>query len=208
MPRYQPQLSLRCNVQHPLSGLCGRWRARDDAPQPRITAPSGGILAPLVFQNPEEESIMKRISFALVMSATVGLVPNALAQDCSNRTLQGTYAFRSEASPTSGGRRLNLALIEFHGDGTYTNLGFTANTDGVVATGTLTALYNINADCSGVLLNPDGSVQGPVIAHEDGSEFYFLRTNPSTLMLVGTGTKVTRGHGDKDRTASTGSSRM
>jgi hypothetical protein len=31
-----------------------------------------------------------------------------------------------------------------------------------------------------------------VIVHENGSEFYFLRTDPSTLMLVGTGTKVSR----------------
>jgi hypothetical protein len=132
----------------------------------------------------------KRIIFSLAISLIMGSASNALAGDCSNKTLRGTYAFRSEASPTTGGRRLNLSLIEFHGDGTYTNLGFTVNTDGVISTGTLTALYSINADCSGVLLNPDGSVQGPVIVHEDGSEFYFLRTNPSTLMLVGTGTKI------------------
>src|SRR4029450_3877511 len=37
-------------------------------------------------------------------------------------------------------------------------------------------------------LNLDGSVQGPIIALEDGSKFYFLRAAPSTLMLVGTGT--------------------
>jgi hypothetical protein len=150
---------------------------------------------------------MRRIPFALAVSLTTSLASNALAEDCSNRTLRGTYAFRSEATPTTGGRRLNLALIEFHGDGTYSNLGFTVNTDGVIATGTLNALYSINADCSGVLLNPDGSVQGPVIVHEDGSEFYFLRTNPSTLMLVATGTRVSRGHEDKDRTANSASSR-
>jgi hypothetical protein len=67
--------------------------------------------------------------------------------DCDNSTLQGRYAFRSEASPVAGGRRLNLALLEFHGDGTYDNLGFTANTDGTIATGTLSANYQINADC-------------------------------------------------------------
>jgi hypothetical protein len=109
---------------------------------------------------------------------------------CDNSTLNGRYAFRSEASPTVGGRRLNLALLEFHGDGTYSNLGFTAITDGVVLTGTLAARYEINADCSGRLLNPDGSVQGPIIVLGDGSEFYFLRTEPATLMLTGTGTKV------------------
>jgi hypothetical protein len=139
---------------------------------------------------------MNRITFSLVMSVIMGVASNALAGDCSNETLRGTYAFRSEANPTTGGKRLTLALIEFHGDGTYTNLGFVVNNNGEISRGTLTALYSINADCSGVLLNPDGSEQGPVIVHEDGSQFYFMRTNPSTLMLAGTGTKVSRGHDD------------
>ena len=121
-----------------------------------------------------------------------GITPATNAGDdpCDNATLNGKYAFRSEASPTAGGRRLNLALLEFHGDGTYSNLGFTAITDGVVLTGTLTARYEINADCSGSLLNLDGSVQGPIIVLEDGSEFYFLRSAPATLMLTGTGTRI------------------
>jgi hypothetical protein len=113
---------------------------------------------------------------------------------CDDGTLHGKYAFRSEASPTAGGRRLNLALIEFHGDGTYSNLGYTVNTDGTITTGTLIANYHINSDCSGTLINLDGSVQGPIIALEDGSEFYFLRTAPSTLMLAA-GTRV----GKKER---------
>lgn len=136
---------------------------------------------------------MNRIIVSLATSAIVGFASHVQAGDCSNKTLQGTYAFRSDANPTTGGKRLNLALLEFHGDGTYSNLGFTVNTNGVISTGTLTALYLINANCSGTLLNLDGSEQGPIIVHEDGSEFYFLRTNPSTLMLVGTGTKVSRG---------------
>ena len=117
--------------------------------------------------------------------------------DCDNSTLNGRYAFRSEASPTTGGRRLNLSLLEFHGDGTYDNLGFTVNTDGTITTGTLSARYQINANCSGNLLNPDGSVQGPIIVKKNGSEFYFLRTTPPELMLVGTGSRIER-NGHKD----------
>jgi len=148
---------------------------------------------------------MKRITISLAVLLTTGLAIAALAEDCSDKTLRGTYAFRTEASPTTGGRRLNLALLDFHGDGTYTNLGFTVNTDGVITTGTLTALYVINADCRGFLVNNDGSIQGPVIALEDGSEFYFLRTDRSTQMLVGTGTRTTRGH--EDSAANSGSAR-
>jgi hypothetical protein len=123
--------------------------------------------------------------------STLGLTPRE-SPACDDSTLQGRYAFRSEASPVAGGRRLNLALLEFHGDGTYTNLGFTTNTDGTIATGTLVANYQIDADCRGRLLNSDGTEQGPVIVKEDGTEFYFLRTAPATLMLAGTGTRIGR----------------
>ena len=130
-------------------------------------------------------------------STVSGNALNSPQAGCSNWTLQGRYAFRSEASPVSDGRRLNLALLEFHGDGTYSNLGATTNTDGVISTRTLTALYEVNADCSGQFLNLDGSVQGPIITKEDGSEFYFLRTNPADLLLVGTGTRITRSRSDE-----------
>ena len=68
---------------------------------------------------------MNRITFSLAMSAIMGLASNAQAGDRSNETLRSTYGFRSEANPTSGGKRLNVALIEFHGAATYSNLGFT-----------------------------------------------------------------------------------
>jgi len=131
-------------------------------------------------------------SRAVFMGLSLLGLTSTIQAHCSNETLHGKYAFRSEATPVSGGKRLNLALLEFHGDGSYSNLGFTVNTNGVITTGTLTANYQINADCSGQLLNPDGSVQGPIITKEDGSEFYFLRTNPADLMLVGTGTRIDR----------------
>lgn len=136
----------------------------------------------------------KILSIAVVLAglSALGLTSRDRA-DCDDSTLKGRYAFRSEASPVAGGRRLNLALLEFHADGTYDNLGFTANADGTITTGTLTANYRINPDCSGRLLNPDGTDQGPLIVKENGTEFYFLRTVPSTLMLAGTGTRVDRG---------------
>ena len=65
--------------------------------------------------------------------------------------------------------------------------------------GTLNANYQINADCSGRILNPDGTDQGPVIVKENGKEFYFLRTNPADLMLVGTGTRIERHRKQKPR---------
>ena len=47
-------------------------------------------------------------------------------------------ALRTDATPTTGGRRQNLALLRFNGNGTYDNLGFTVNDSGVVTTGVAT----------------------------------------------------------------------
>jgi len=145
---------------------------------------------------------MNRIIISLAVSAIMGLASNAHA-DCSNETLRGNYALRTDATPTTGGRRQNLALLRFNGNGTYDNLGFTVNFSGVVTTGTLSARYVVNPDCSGALLNPDGSVQGPIITKENGREFYFLRSNPADLMLTGTGTRIDRmdnnGHHSHER---------
>ena len=143
---------------------------------------------------------MTRNIFSLAVCASLCILcfaSNAKA-DCSDETLRGRYAFRSEANPTTGGKRLNLAFLEFHGDGTYANLGFVVNDNGTISTGTLVANYHINADCSGHLINPDGSEQGPVIVKDNGSEFYFLRTNPAILMLVGTGTKINAHAGEHE----------
>jgi hypothetical protein len=134
----------------------------------------------------------KILSLAVLAGLSALGVTSRDRANCDDSTLQGRYAFRSEASPVAGGRRLNLALLEFHGDGTYDNLGFTANSDGTITRGTLTANYQINPDCSGRLLNLDGSEQGPLIVKADGTEFYFLRTAPATLMLAGTGTRIDR----------------
>src|SRR5262245_9865546 len=113
---------------------------------------------------------MNRIISSLAVSAIVGLASNAQA-DCSNETLRGNYALRTDATPTTGGRRQNLALLRFNGNGTYDNLGFTVNFNGVVTTGTLSARYVVNPDCSGALLNPDGSVQGPILRRKTAVSF-------------------------------------
>ena len=79
----------------------------------------------------------------LVALCAPGLAPNAHAK-CSNATLSGRYALRTDASPVEGGRRQNLALINFHGDGDYTNEGFTVNNNGVITRGTLDAKYQVD----------------------------------------------------------------
>lgn len=58
---------------------------------------------------------IRTFAFVLIGASSFALTYAAHAA-CSNETLQGRYAFRTEADPISGGKRLNLALLEFHGD--------------------------------------------------------------------------------------------
>lgn len=134
--------------------------------------------------------MMSRNISVVIASLSILCLTSSARADCDNSTLHGRYALRSDAHPTTGGQRLNLALLRFNGDGTYDNLGYTVIADGKVSTGTLSANYQVNADCSGFLLNPDGTIQGPIIVKENGQEYYFLRTNPSELMLSATATRI------------------
>jgi hypothetical protein len=139
---------------------------------------------------------MSRNILSLAVFASLcmlGLTANAHA-DCSNATLSGRYALRTDASPTTGGRRQVLALINYHGNGNYTNEGFTVNNNGVISRGTLEAKYQINSNCTGKLLELDGvTEQGDIIVSENGRELYFLRTNPANLMLTGVAPRVADG---------------
>jgi len=141
--------------------------------------------------------MMSRNIFCLAVFATLcapGLTSKAHAE-CSNATLTGRYALRTDASPVEGGRRQNLALINFHGDGDYTNEGYTLNDNGVITRGTLEAKYQVDSNCTGKLLELDGvTEQGDIIVLENGKEVYFLRTNPANLMLTGVLTRIS----DKD----------
>lgn len=136
---------------------------------------------------------MDRNIFCLAVFATLctlGFTSDAHAE-CSNETLRGRYALRTDASPIEGGRRQNLALINFHGNGDYTNEGYTVNNNGVISRGTLEAKYQITKNCTGQFLELDGvTEQGDIIVLENGKELYFLRTNPANLMLTGVATRI------------------
>jgi hypothetical protein len=108
----------------------------------------------------------------LLIGASALLIgPRAVAQsqelgrdNCSNRTLHGSYAFAIDGTIIAGPNRLllrGLAMTEFDGRGNLTQVDFTtingapAGTDWRPAVGS----YDVNADCTGTMqITPgDGS---------------------------------------------------
>ena len=146
--------------------------------------------------------------FSLVLLGSLcslGLPSRADAQ-CSDTSLNGRYAWRTDATLVnqgawSGVRKL-IAVLHFHGDGSYSNEGYTMNNNGQIVRGTLDAFYVVNADCTGKILMPDGVTElGDIVVLEDGSEFFMLKTNPASEVLLGVGTRIhnRRKHERKER---------
>jgi len=142
---------------------------------------------------------MKRNIFWLVVLSTLCAWGLSTAQDsrstardghtCSNATLRGNYAFRTDGTVIPAGtRRVVLGRVTFDGNGLLRNVA-TVNDNGIVSTGvTSVQVYQINADCTGTTDNGGGAF----IVKADGSEFYFMRTS-GNVVNQGVGTRITEG---------------
>ena len=139
---------------------------------------------------------MKVKSFSLVAFAAfciTTMTSNAQAQ-CSNASLRGDYAFHTQGAVAPAGTpRVNLAVLTFDGHGNYTSR-FVINDNGTITRGTLLGLtYQINADCTGLSFDAQGNEQGVVIVQAHGREFSLIRTNPSSLVILGFGKRLSGG---------------
>ena len=86
--------------------------------------------------------------------------------------------------------RVNLAVLTFDGKGNYFSR-FVTNDNGAITRGTLLGLgYRVNADCTGVTLGDQGVETGVIIVLQGGDEFSFVRTNPSSLVILGAGKRI------------------
>jgi hypothetical protein len=136
---------------------------------------------------------MKVKLFSLVAFAALGITTmtsNAQAQ-CSNATLHGDYVFYTQGTVAPAGTpRVNLVLQTFDGKGNFTSR-FVTNDNGTITRGTLLGLtYQVNADCTGLAFDAQGNEQGVFIVQPGGREFSFIRTNPSSLVILGFGKRL------------------
>ena len=144
---------------------------------------------------------MKTKLFSLMLSAGLYLCIAANGQaQCSNATLYGEYEFHTQGVVVPAGTpRVNLAVLTFDGNGNYFSR-FVTNDNGTITRGTLLGLgYSVNADCTGVSLDAQGAEGGVFIVLRGGEEFTFIRTNPSSLVIFGSGKRI-RGSNEKHKT--------
>jgi hypothetical protein len=133
-------------------------------------------------------NVLSLIAFAGL--CVLSTVSNAQAQ-CSNATLHGEYMFYTQGFVAPADTpRVNLAVLTFDGNGNYFSR-FVTNDNGTITRGTLLGLgYRVNADCTGVTLDGQGVEAGVFIVLLGGNEFTFVRTNPSSLVILGSGKRI------------------
>ena len=125
-------------------------------------------------------------------------LPGVHAEEgCSVSTLNGSYGFYRTGT-TSVGPLASVGIATYDGNGTTTTRQ-TIRKNGVTTqdlfTGpTQVASYEVDPDCAGRLLNPDGSAFSHFVVVGGGKEFFGLSLSPGNSVNV-VWKKITR---DKD----------
>lgn len=116
-----------------------------------------------------------------------GIVSTVHAQDtqqegCSNATLNGTYGFYRTGT-TSVGPLAAVGLATFDGTGAHSPAIQTIRKNGITtrdlfADPALDGPYEVNPDCTGRFLNPDGSAVGHFVVVDGGKEIFAISLTP------------------------------
>ena len=103
-----------------------------------------------------------------------------------NATLQGTYMVTGTGNIVGLGPVSAVGTITYDGKGNSTNT-FTVSADGAISRGvTVTGPYTVNPDCTGSLVQSDGSHYDFVV-NPDGSTVFWIETDDGTVI---SGTEV------------------
>jgi hypothetical protein len=110
---------------------------------------------------------------------------------CTNGTIQGRFAARTEGSLVGIGPFAAVGVMTFDGFGNLTNAA-TTSTNGNIVSGVATGTYSVNDDCTGQIAVPSVSnPSGPPLTFnlaiaDRGDEIYFIATRaPAVLSGVG-----------------------
>ena len=103
-------------------------------------------------------------------------------EGCSVATLKGAYGVLRSGT-TSGGPLASVGIATYDGTGAVTTVRQTIRKNGVTTqdlfTGpTSVASYEIDPDCAGRLVNPDGSVFGHLVVVDGGNEILGMSLSP------------------------------
>ncbi len=136
------------------------------------------------------------IAFAVAVLLLISLYPGRHSrlvhrvhaeEGCSVATLNGAYGFYRTGT-TSAGPLASVGIATYDGHG-ITTTRQTVRKNGVTIqdlfTGpTQVASYEVDPDCAGRLLNPDGSVFSHFVVVDRGKEFFGLSLSPGNSVNV------------------------
>ena len=122
-----------------------------------------------------------------------GIVPKVHAQDnnghrgCSNATLSGAYGFYRTGT-TSVGPVAAVGIATFDGTGAVGTARQTIRRNGVTVSDLFVdppaeGPYEVDPDCAGRLLAPDGSVRGHFVIVNGGKEIFNISLTPGTSAI-------------------------
>ena len=128
------------------------------------------------------------VGLSLFQGHQPGIVPKVHAQEtdghesCSNATLNGTYGFYRTGA-RSGDPSVAVGLATFDGTGAHSPGRQTKRRNGVTvrdlfADPALDGPYEVDPDCAGRFLNPDGSVEAHFVVVDGGKELFFTPLAP------------------------------
>jgi hypothetical protein len=138
---------------------------------------------------------IKKLTRQGLVAATLALGMSGVAladNDCTLKTLRGTYVFAAKGYNMVAGVAQPKAIVEvinFNGDGTLSVPAATRSVNGVVARTPPggTGSYTVDADCRGTI-----TFAGPLLdifISPNGEKLWMIQTNPDTV-FQGTATRV------------------
>lgn len=127
------------------------------------------------------DTLVRIVAFVLVFVAPCAARPRGT---CSNRTLQGSYAFLVTGTNVMAGEQFALAgRFETDGNGSFRGAG-TESVSGRVARISFTGTYHVEPECSGtaVFQFPNRSTsQLNLFVADDGDRVFIVVTDQGTV---------------------------
>lgn len=124
-------------------------------------------------------------TMALIMTGAAGAQTGEQDNQCTVKTLKGSYVLTASGHMFVGGvaqPKAIVELIEFNGDGTLTVSGGTVSVNGAVNQIPPNGIgdYHIDAECNGSLV----FIPGPsfnLFIERDGKSGWVIQTNPGNV---------------------------
>jgi hypothetical protein len=155
-----------------------------------------------MYKNTKTAALVKMRSTTLVIAGAIILIGSGVArasdnEECSNATLNGSYAFHASGFNIVAGvaqPKAILEIIQFNGDGTLVVPAATVSINGVVTRSPPggTGSYVVTPGCVGSLaFGPPGPTFDFSIGFRQ-SELFLIQTGPGSPVFEGTAERLSR----------------